>query len=248
MHSAAAILSSAILTVALGRRIHDSLLNVSEVTWLPEAGAYTDHNSRFVGSPSLVKVGNRWLASHDYFFHTPVGTVSVFQSTDEIGVEWEFRANLTGIYWAQLFAPDGPNGDAYLIGPEGDETGKGDLRISRCAAPCDGSGWDKPATLIAGTADRMFHSAPTPVVHHGPTGQLLRAMEVHGTAVPEGDLGIVMLAASGGCRPLTNPGCWAVSDPILWNSTWLQPATGTADLHHHQDRPQTARGALGSAG
>jgi len=200
----------------------DSLLDVSEVTWLPEAGAYKDHDSRFVGSPSIVKSGNRWLASHDYFFHTPVGQVSVFASDDDSGVDWTFAANLTGIYWAQLFAPDGDSGDIYLIGPAGDETGEGDLRIARCAAPCDGTSWEGPTTIFEGTPARMFHAAPTPVVPHAPSGQLLRAMEVHGTAVPEGDLGIVMLAAAAAaeCRPLTNPGCWAVSDALQWDASF----------------------------
>jgi len=197
------------------------MLGITEVTWLTEQHASTHAARRFVGSPSLVKSGPLWLASHDYFFDTPVGTVSVFSSADG-GINWSATANISAIYWAQLFEH---GGSVYLIGPSGDYSGEGDLKIARCtSSPCDGRDWTEAAVLAKGTPERHFHSAPTPVVSDGET--LFRAMEVGGTSVPSGDLAVVMLSANASCPDLTAPGCWTVSPGLAWNASWWPHAVG----------------------
>lgn len=211
---------------AASRKLVDTLLvDVNEITWLQEAGASPHSSNRFVGSPSIINTSTGWLASHDYFFDTPVGTVSVFASPD--GVDWVPAANISAIYWAQLFAV---GSQVYLIGPSGDITGQGDLKISACLSdPCDGKSWSEAAVLVTGTTAKHFHSAPTPIATDGKT--LYRAMEVAGTDIPTGDLGIVMLTAPVSCLNLTTPSCWTVSEPLLWNSSWMPPSTVQAHWH-----------------
>src|SRR5690606_10897233 len=82
---------------------------------------YQDPASQiYLGSPSLVQLGNgHLLASHDYFgpnrTHDELGRsnrTTVYLSTDK-GLNWKRLKDIDGIYWATLFI----HRDAvYLLG------------------------------------------------------------------------------------------------------------------------------------
>lgn len=115
-----------------------------------------------------------WLASHDRFSGGAVGVAYVYASDDL--VEWENTANVTDLYWAQLFEH---RGRAYLIGTT---HGSSNITISRClSSPCDGRQWS-PATVLY--ANATYHCAPTPVVD-GNDGYLYRAFD-YATHSPKG--------------------------------------------------------------
>lgn len=149
-----------------------------------------------------------WLASHDRFFHVPVGTAYVYASADL--VEWTPVANVTPMYWAQLFAH---NNVTYLLGTSDDMSGAGNLVLSRCrSVPCDGRDWDPPVVLFS---NATYHVAPTPVVESN--GDLFRAVEYRASA--DNDLAVVMLrgTGTGDCGlDLTRAGCWQMSNGVRY--------------------------------
>eukprot|EP01047_Picozoa_sp_COSAG01_P096476 COSAG01_NODE_26968_length_698_cov_0.681135_1_plen_112_part_01 len=106
----------------------------------------------FIGSPSLLQLpatagsssngsnggGGRWLASHDRFASEKVGTAYILGSAGSHPTGWAPLAKISPMYWAQLFLH---RGDVYIIGTSGDLSSSGDIVISRCHAPCNGTAW-----------------------------------------------------------------------------------------------------------
>eukprot|EP00054_Salpingoeca_dolichothecata_P013031 m.72499 g.72499 ORF g.72499 m.72499 type:complete len:408 (+) comp20259_c0_seq3:59-1282(+) len=185
---------------------YDTTLPIlSEVTWLPEPGPSLHAAQRFVGSPSLVQTDAAWLASHDRFFDVPHGTAYVYASSDLI--EWTSVANITSMYWAQLF---NANNQTYIIGTSDDMSGEGNICIARClTTPCDGKSWSETAVLfkpeVSGT---KYHCAPTPVVEAN--GTLYRAFDLQTSS----ELQVLLLSAPSSCPDLTSPTCWTKTAPI----------------------------------
>ncbi|EDQ90627.1 uncharacterized protein MONBRDRAFT_7039 [Monosiga brevicollis MX1] len=199
-----------------GRRFYDTMLPiVSEVTWLPEPSGHPTHaTDSFVGSPSIVKLNaTHFLASHDRFFHEEPGTAYIYISPDL--VKWVPLANVTPMYWAQLFVHQG---HAYIQGVS-DDTSRGDIVISRMAP--DGT-WTKPSVLQAGSSTTGYHCAPTPVVQQD--GALYRALEQGSDNTP-GNLAVVVLVGNASCSDLTVPSCWQLTTPLVWNPAWIGQST-----------------------
>jgi hypothetical protein len=188
----------------------------------------------FVGSPSLVRLppatashgpavggSGRWLASHDRFFAEKVGTTYVFGSASEQPTGWQPLATVSPMHWAQLFAH---GQDVYLIGTSGDLTSSGDVVVSRCPAPCNGTHWTPSSIIFRGSPEARFHAAPTPVATSADGKSLYRAFDVHAAAAE--DLQITMLTADASCEDLTLPSCWARSPGLASNSTGAVTAPG----------------------
>lgn len=222
----------ALLAVGASARVMvDTQLPLVEIAWSPEQPART---GAFIGSPSIVAPPGAGfvLASHDWFFDQPVGTAVVLASQDN-GTNWSPVANVSSMYWAQLFArphASGVGSEVYLIGTSGDMTTPASINIARCIAdsgdptgPCQsGRTWTSTVTLFAGSANRSYHAAPTPVV--ALNGGWYRSFEVAGPWVPSGVLALVLLRADQTCADLTIRSCWSMGPPRLWNESWAEKA------------------------
>jgi hypothetical protein len=211
----------------------------SEIDYLrPPPKPWTKHMypDAFIGSPSLLQLpataagsssngsnggGGRWLASHDRFASEKVGTAYILGSAGSHPTGWAPLAKISPMYWAQLFLH---RGDVYIIGTSGDLSSSGDIVISRCHAPCNGTAWSKSAVLFKGSLGVRFHGAPTPVVPSPDGRSLYRAFDVHASAAQ--DLLITMLTATTSCADLTLASCWRRSPGLDSNSTGLVTTPG----------------------
>jgi hypothetical protein len=201
-----------------GRRLSSSALlaNLTEVVWVgPECLEV------FVGSPAVHKLpgGGGWLFAHDFFgssirLRGLNNTVQVLHSADE-GASWQYRGNVSGIYWANLFSHGGAT---YLMGTHGDDfhvvsppntaaMKGGPVTISKSTD--SGTTWTVPSVILQGS----FQTAPTPVVNVN--GTLFRSMEDSSV----GGVGALVMWASaavgGGAVDLLQPSSWSRSSSIV---------------------------------
>ncbi len=112
----------------MGRFIFLSLLFLSFCAFGAEpAGVVVVHNEpsdsgRFIGSPSFVKIGGVYYASHDFFGpnsgEREIGISRVYRSIDK-GETWEFCSEIQGAFWARLL---NIGGKLYLFGPDKNPT------------------------------------------------------------------------------------------------------------------------------
>lgn len=123
----------------------------------------------YLGSPSLVRLGDEYLVSHDEFGPGSSKDIThIFVSTDE-GKTWQKRATMKGQWWSGLFIH---RGVLYLMGTS-KEYGHVVIRRSTDA----GKTWTEPTDRVTGLlhADGKYHTSAMPVVEH--QGRLWRAME-----------------------------------------------------------------------
>ena len=168
------------LEIRTGRgAMEDSgLPGLTEVMWVgPEClGVYA-------GSPAVLKLdgSGEWLFAHDFFGASIRerginNTVQVFHSADN-GVTWNYRSNVTNIYWANLFSV---KGDIYLLGTHGDDfhivsppntkpMKGGPVTISKSTD--HGQSFGPPAVILQGS----YQTGPCPVI--SVNGTLYRTME-----------------------------------------------------------------------
>eukprot|EP00117_Sycon_ciliatum_P004085 scpid84404/ scgid8603/ len=202
-----------------GRILEDSTLGLSEVDW------HLEHEHVYLGSPSIVRLtDDRLVASHDYFgagmhFATPADyKVSVFGSSNQ-GVTWSFLANVSHMYWANLFLS---NGSLYLMGTasDGQGTGKNISHVSIARSTDGGKTWTQPTYVFRGP----YHTAPTPVLALPDVdgGRIFRAIEYW---KPPGSYGIdfyaTVVSASMQCTDLTDASCWKITDTLQFNKSWI---------------------------
>eukprot|EP00045_Choanoeca_perplexa_P016044 m.211633 g.211633 ORF g.211633 m.211633 type:complete len:403 (-) comp17151_c0_seq13:2774-3982(-) len=217
------VLFSLLLAVSCeARRFYDtSLPIISEVAFQQEPTSKSTHASQaFVGSPSYLQSGpDHYLASHDRFFDAAVGVAYVYFSHNQ--VDWQPVANITPMYWAQLFMV---NGTTYISGTSGDTLG--DWVISKCQTkPCDGKAWTTPTVLFPKTATTGYHCAPTPVVKVQNT--LFRAMEAWDKS-QSGEFGVTVISVDAACN-LLQPSCWRMSNSLYMKPGWVNMTKFTSN-------------------
>lgn len=181
----------------------------------------------YVGSPTIWKMPNgSCLAAHDFFGHTTLNsTVQVF--VDHTGrcagpaARWEYAGNVTGMYWANLFAPviapaavEQP-GVVYLFGvSDGDHAKARSIVIS--SSRDYGRTWSRPSVLVPDLpgGGLVYHCAPTPVLTAS-DGRLYRAFEVYHNYTA------VMIRTrqpyAGAGADLLSPGTWELSAPLTFD-------------------------------
>ena len=93
-----------------------SFTNLSQLMWV---GPECTHV--FTGSPTHVQHQGAWIAATDYFGATTYNDTKPIFRSDDGGINWRLVANVTGIYWANLFAV---GDDLYLMGTQGDDLHK----------------------------------------------------------------------------------------------------------------------------
>ena len=217
------VLVTVFAALANARILQDSTLGLSEVDW------HLEKELIFLGSPSIVRapddVGGHLLASHDYFgsgMHfrgLDDYVVSVFASSDN-GTTWAFQANVTRMYWANLFVH---GNEVYLMGTASDDGGVGHnvshVVISR--SEDGGRTWSEAAILFHGP----YHTAPTPIMVLG--NRIYRAMEYW---APPGRYGIdyeaVVLSCPVACTDLRNASCWDISSTLRFDRSWIPKEWG----------------------
>ena len=136
-------------------------------------------------------------------------TKPVYASSDN-GESWSFRSNVTGIYWANLFA----QGSAvYMLGTAGDDIHRlsppqtkpmkgGPVVITKSTD--SGHSWTVPSVLLHGS----FQTGPTPTI--SVNGTLFRTMEDSATTPYPG--AFVMWAPA--TSDLTSAASWSRSNAI----------------------------------
>lgn len=205
------------------RMLLDSTLGLSEIDW------HLEKEHIYLGSPSIVRCQDHLVASHDYFgsgqhFGKPTDyKVSVFGSWDE-GVTWKFLANVTEMYWANLFIH---NDHLYVMGTASDGHGVGhnisDISIAR--SDDGGKTWTTASHVVRGP----YHTAPTPSLVMTLNGKstILRAMEYWKPPGTYGsDFYAVMAIGDATCDDLTVPSCWTLSKTLAFNESWIPKEWG----------------------
>lgn len=190
-----------------------SLEGLNEVVWVgPECLEV------YAGSPAVHKLadGTGWLFSHDFFasgaglplyFDKRNNTVQVFHSAD--GETWQYRSNVSKIYWANMFSV---GADVYLLGTHGDDhhvtsapntvpMKGGPVTISKSTD--SGVSWSDPVVILQGS----YQTGACPTI--SVNGTLYRTME--DSSIGCGAL--VMWAKEG--SDLLSPTAWSHSKPIL---------------------------------
>ncbi len=191
-----------------GRALDESgLPGLTEVMWVgPECLGI------FAGSPALLKIGNgEWLFAHDFFGASIRerginNTVQVFHSAD--GRSWNYRSNVTNIYWANLFSV---KDDVYLLGTHGDDfhivsppntkpMKGGPVTISKSTD--QGKSFSAPKVILQGS----YQTGPCPVI--SVNGTLFRTMEDSSVGV-----GALLMWADEG-SDLLSADSWSHSAPL----------------------------------
>eukprot|EP00730_Choanoeca_flexa_P015376 TRINITY_DN7050_c0_g1_i1.p1 TRINITY_DN7050_c0_g1~~TRINITY_DN7050_c0_g1_i1.p1 ORF type:complete len:404 (+),score=64.98 TRINITY_DN7050_c0_g1_i1:2-1213(+) len=230
-------LTANLLCRTSGRRLYDTLLPIiSEIAYQPEPAIRDIHASQaYVGSPSYLQSGqDHYLASHDLFFNTPNGTAYIYFSSNM--VDWEPVANVTPMYWAQLFMV-GEN--VYITGTSGDT--KASWMISKClSTPCDGRDWSDPTVLFSNTEHTSYHCAPTPVVNVN--NMIYRAMEKADGSKP-GTLGVTVISADTSCD-LLDPSCWKMSNSLFMEPSWVNMTSFSTTSWEEAGIVDNAQGGL----
>jgi hypothetical protein len=127
--------------------------------------------TRFVGSPSLVRVpSGALIASNDLFGEGQRETPPTFiHRSDDDGGSWSQIAQMDGQFWSSLFVH---RGALYLMGTSAEY---GQIVIRR--SDDEGRTWTTPTDSANGqlSADAPYHTAPTPVLEFA--GRLWRGIE-----------------------------------------------------------------------
>eukprot|EP01048_Picozoa_sp_COSAG05_P025669 COSAG05_NODE_6640_length_927_cov_0.934783_1_plen_270_part_01 len=223
--------SSVGVTCRVGRGlISDSTLGLTEVVWVgPENGGI------YVGSPSIAQTANGTvLTSHDFF--GPGGTLNatVQVLSDDTGLvtrgsQWEYRGNVSGIYWASLFM--GLQDDTYLLGASFGDVQVGTFGRSVVISKSTdwGRSFSRPSVLFAGTAinetgHKSYGCAPTPIVHAA-DGRFYRQFD--------GSQGINIILTK---QPVTvetdllSASSWIETTPAKWTPETMVPRDWRAPI------------------
>ena len=130
-----------------GGLIRDSKLGLTEAVWVgPETRGI------YVGSPSVWKTAaGPVVASHDFFGRSTLGsTVQVLidrSGKGDNGSIWEPAGNVTGMYWANIFAHPAIPSELLLLGvSSGEPHTKRSIVISRSTDFA--ATWSKPSVLF----------------------------------------------------------------------------------------------------
>ena len=191
----------------------DTTLNVSQIAVLqPES------LGRYLGSPSILRVGGALLASHDLFGPgTAWGQQTAFvRASRDDGQTWNDAAGgagvaVEGMYWATLFARPG-DAAVYLLGVSNDGNVAHEPAQAAISRSLDGGAtWTSPAVRLT-ASNASFSTGPTPVLLAG--GRLWRALE-HNTAPGwASGYSVCVLSAAADAADLLDPGAWTLSGEL----------------------------------
>lgn len=153
--------------------------NPDDRLWISELKWYDPSTATYLGSPSLVKLGNgEIVASFDYFGrHVPSDETDIYKSFDD-GKTWKFVTTLKGMFWGTLFTHAG---NVYILGTSAGVTYRS---IVIMKSSDQGETWTQAESRatgvlfddgVAGRANPLYHCAPTPVIVHN--GRIYKAFE-----------------------------------------------------------------------
>ena len=172
---------------------------------------------KYIGSPSLVILPNGdYVASHDFFgpqsSEWQQAVTTIYRSKDK-GKSWKKISTISGAFWSSLFVH---KGDLYLLGPDRHH---GTVLIRKSTD--GGKTWTQPTNKQNGVLlTGEFHCAPMPVVEYN--GRLWRPMETaHGPILQWGKRYGAMVMSAPVDADLMNTKSWQTSDPLLYDSTYL---------------------------
>lgn len=169
------------------------------------------------------------VASHDFFGASTLNeTVQTFVDHSGAcagpGAKWRYAGNVSGLYWANLFAPPGERSLSalYMMGVSGAD-GATDRAIVITRSTDYGESWTRPSVLFpAGPGGRSYHCAPTPTLI-ATDGRLYRGFEVDGT---RGALLARTRLAGAAAKPggLLDRTAWELAVPLNWSAAVLPPS------------------------